>query len=143
MAGVAQCVAGQCGPGGRHKLSGTGEVVVTPIRTVRWVMPQFVQMIARIHEENMTGAAQSIAGQCGPGGRHKLGRGGEVAVIPSGTLSRIVLKLVQVVTLIHEENMTGAAQSIASQCGPGGGRNPGGGREVVMIPVRTLGRVVP
>src|SRR5229473_2532793 len=135
MAGVAECVAGQCGPGGRHKLSGTGEVVVAPVRTVRRVVPQFVQVVTRINEDDVAGAGQSIASQCGPGGRHKLGRGGEVAVIPSGTLSRIVPKLVQVVTLIHEENMTGAAQSIAGQCGPGGGRNPGGGREVVMIPV--------
>ena|ERR1700730_6079999 len=102
-------------------------------------------MVVRIHEEDATGTSQWVADQGAPGGwERSICRGGEVSVIPSGTLGRVEPQLAHMVALIDIEDVTGTPQWVAGQGGPGGWeRSIGGGGNVSIIPACTLRQIEP
>jgi hypothetical protein len=102
-------------------------------------------MVARIHEEDATRTPQWVANQSSPGGwERSIGGGGEVSVIPAGTLGRVEPQLAHMVARIDIEDVTGTPQWVAGQGGPGGWeRSIGGGGDVSIIPACTLGQIEP
>src|SRR5260221_8830776 len=95
-------------------------------------------MVVRIHEEDATRTPQWVADQSSPGGwERSIGGGGEVSVIPAGTLGRVEPQLAHMVARIDIEDVTRTPQWVAGQGGPGaweGSIGGGGGVSIISTP---------